>query len=84
MPLHATTKSSDSQWSPWIVNVHGHFAFKTRMENLKLRREGRVWLRRSRRPGLGSRRNLQSQRLKAELLVYVADLQPVGLVEAGL
>src|SRR5208337_1497067 len=36
------------------------------------------------RPGLGPRRNFQSQRLKAELLVYIADLQPVGLVEAGL
>ena len=36
------------------------------------------------RQGLGSRPNVQAQRLKAELLVYISDLKPIGLVEAGL
>jgi hypothetical protein len=67
-----------------MVNVHGGFAFKARMENFTLRGYPTLVLRRLTREGLGSRTNLQPQRLKAELLVYVADLQPVGLVEAGL
>jgi len=28
--------------------------------------------------------NFQSERLQAELLVYIANLQPIGLVQAGL
>ena len=83
LPRSLRSRNGVLHGSPCMVNVHGGFAFKARMESFTLRGHPTVVLRRLTREGPGSRANLQPQRLKAELLVYVADLQPVGLVEAG-